>query len=91
MERVGAPNGGSGDRTSAPVVISGSSGKNSPIPSLKSSPFIASDGSSSFLGVVDEYDPLCPNEFETYMKEVREKRARENDDRRKKDMEEREK
>ena len=70
-------------------IISGE--KNSPVPVIKSSPFIATDGSSSFLGVSDEYDPLCPNEFETYMKEVREKRARENEERRRRDMEDREK
>ena len=88
MERIGTPNGGGGDRVTKPIV----SGKLSPLPAaMKSSPFIASDGNSSFLGVADEYDPMCPNEFETYMKEVRERRARDRDGQRKRDLEDREK
>lgn len=46
------------------------------------SPFIGSDASLSFLGIADEYDPLRPNDYETYVKLRKEERQREKDEER---------
>ena len=58
-----------------------------PVPA---SPFIAADAPSSFLGVADEYDPRRPNDYETYIKEMKERRNKEKDEERKKELTERE-
>ena len=46
--------------------------------------------SSTFLGAVDEYDPLHPNDYEEYTKIVKERRQKEREEERRKEMEERE-
>lgn len=61
-----------------------------PLAPIIGSPFIGADASMSFLGVVDEYDPLRPNEYETYVKLRKEDRQRErerDEDRRSDDRE----
>lgn len=60
---------------------------NSPIPT---NTFIGIDGPSSFLGVNDEYDPLRPNDYENYSKKLRDRRNKDKDDERKKELQERE-
>ena len=45
------------------------------------SPFIGSEAAVAFLGIVDEYDPLRPNDYEAYMKQRKEDdRHRERDE-----------
>ena len=46
--------------------------------------------SSTFLGATDEYEPLHPNDYEDYVKILKDRRQREREDERKKEMEERE-
>ena len=88
MERVGGGNVGDGDRPSKPVVAHAYRGP--PLTgSGKASSFIPADGASSFLGVVDEYDPMCPNEFEVCVKASRERRQRERDDDRRREVDDR--
>lgn len=57
---------------------------------LPASPFIGVDASSSFLGVSDEYDPLRPNDYEHHCKEIKERKNRQKEDDRKKELQERE-
>lgn len=54
-------------------------------------PYLAGDGPTSFLGVVDEYDPFRPNDYEKVLKRKRELRQKERDVERQKELEEREK
>ncbi|KAK3104085.1 hypothetical protein FSP39_024317 [Pinctada imbricata] len=55
---------------------------------LGSSPFIAADPVPSFTGVIDEYDPLRPNDYEDFVKKRKEQRQKERDDERKREMDE---
>jgi len=43
-------------------------------------PFFGADAPMSFSGVTDEYDPLHPNDYESYSKKRREEKRRERDD-----------
>ena len=66
--------------------------KNSPTPSLAN--MIIGDSqaiSSTFLGAVDEYDPLHPNDYEDYLKQIKKRKDREREQERVKEQEEREK
>jgi len=42
-------------------------------------PFFGADVPLSFTGVNDEYDPLRPNDYESYSKKRREEKKRERD------------
>lgn len=55
--------------------------------SVIGSPFIGSDALLSFLGVIDEYDPLRPNEYETFRKLQKEERREREEERRTDDRE----
>ena len=88
MEKVGGSSGGDGDRSAK--TSSSHAYRGPPLTgSAKASPFIPSDGASSFLGVVDEYDPMFPNEFDTCVKSTRERRQRERDDDRRRELDDR--
>ena len=57
-------------------------------------PFIGSEApiiSATFLGVNDEYDPLNPNDYEEHVKVVKDKRQKERDEERQRELEDREK
>lgn len=60
-----------------------------PLAPIIGSPFIGADASMSFLGVIDEYEPLRPNDYETYVKMRKEERQRERDEDRRPDDRER--
>ena len=55
---------------------------------IGSSPFIAADPVPSFTGVVDEYDPLRPNDYEDFVKKRKEQRQKERDEERKREQDE---
>jgi len=42
-------------------------------------PFFGADAPLSFTGVDDEYDPLRPNDYESYSKKRRDEKRRERD------------
>jgi len=42
-------------------------------------PFFGADMPLSFTGVTDEYDPLRPNDYESFSKKRREEKRRERD------------
>jgi len=42
-------------------------------------PFFGADAPLSFSGVNDEYDPLRPNDYESYSKKRRDEKRRERD------------
>ncbi|XP_063432260.1 splicing factor 45-like isoform X6 [Mytilus trossulus] len=44
------------------------------------SPFLPSDPSSSLTGVIDEYDPLRPNDYEDFTKKRKEQRLKEREE-----------
>ena len=43
-------------------------------------PFFGADAPMSFTGVSDEYDPLRPNDYESYAKKRRDEKRHERDD-----------
>ncbi|KAL5013489.1 hypothetical protein ScPMuIL_007759 [Solemya velum] len=58
-------------------------------PAIGGIPFIATEPVPSFTGVVDEYEPLRPNEYDDIMKKRREQRQKERDEDKKKDNDDR--
>ena len=52
------------------------------------SPFLPADPQSSLTGVIDEYDPLRPNDYEDFVKKRKEQRNKERDDDKRKDFDE---
>lgn len=51
------------------------------------SPFLPSDPQPSLTGVIDEYEPLRPNDYEDFVKKRKEQRMKERDEERnKKDL-----
>jgi len=47
---------------------------------VSSAPFFGADVPMSFSGVVDEYDPLRPNDYESFSKKRRDEKRRERED-----------
>jgi hypothetical protein len=48
------------------------------------SPFLPSDPQPSLTGVIDEYEPLRPNDYEDFVKKRKEQRMKERDEERNK-------